>query len=87
MPDLNGDEKHVKLPKELPTNASRPGTIRTGDLMLWGSDTLVAFYLTFDSPYSYTRLGRVADREGSPKHSTRGPGAGRSSWGRDVNAA
>ena len=61
MPDLNGNEKHVKLPKALPANASRPGTIRNGDLMLYGSNTLVVFYLTFDSSYSYTRLGRVDD--------------------------
>ena len=61
MPDLNGNEKHVKLPKALPANASRPGMIRTGDLMLYGSDTLVVFYLTFESSYSYTRLGRVDD--------------------------
>jgi len=59
MPDLNGNEKHVKLPNGLPTNATRPGTLRTGDLMLWGADTLVVFYLTFDSPYSYTPLGRI----------------------------
>jgi len=61
MPDLNGNEKHVSLPKTLPTNANRPGTIRNGDLMLYGSNTLVLFYLTFDSSYSYTRLGRVDD--------------------------
>jgi hypothetical protein len=64
MPDLNANEKHVGLPKDLPTNASRPGTIRTGDLMLYGSNTLVLFYKTFDSSYSYTRLGRVNDPSG-----------------------
>ena len=47
--------------RPLPTNASRPGTIRNGDLILYGSRTLVVFYLTFDSSYSYTRLGRVDD--------------------------
>jgi len=61
MAELNGNEKHGKLPKALPTNASRPGTIRNGDLMLYGSRTLVIFYLTFDSSYSYTRLGSVED--------------------------
>lgn len=64
MADLNGNEKHANLPKALPTNASRPGTIRNGDLMLYGTDTLVVFYLTFDSSYTYTRLGRVDDPNG-----------------------
>ena len=61
MEELNGNEKKKELPRPLPTDASRPGTIRNGDLLLWGSRTVVVFYLTFESPYSYTRLGRVDD--------------------------
>lgn len=61
MSELNGNEKHADLPDSLPTNASRPGTIHNGDLMLYGTDTLVVFYETFRSSYSYTRLGRVED--------------------------
>jgi hypothetical protein len=64
MTDLNGNEKKFDLPKDLPANASRPGTIRNGDLMLYGAGTVVLFYLTFDSPYAYTRLGRVDDPSG-----------------------
>ncbi len=67
MSELNGNEKHADLPKSLPANASRPGTIRNGDLMLYGTDTLVVFYLTFQSSYSYTRLGRVDDPSDLPQ--------------------
>ena len=61
MADLNGNEKHAHLSKALPTNERRPGTIHSGDLMLYGSDTLVVFYMTFESSYAYTRLGLVND--------------------------
>lgn len=61
MTDLNGNEKKFDLPTPLPAKASRPGTIRHGDLMLYGTNTVVLFYLTFDSAYAYTRLGRVDD--------------------------
>ena len=64
MPDLNDNEKHVRLPRSLPTHAVQPGTIRTGDVMLYGSDTLVVFYKTFASSYSYTRIGRVTQVDG-----------------------
>ena len=61
MNDLNSNEKYASLPGALPTNASKPGTIHAGDLMLYGTDTLVVFYSTFESTYAYTRLGRVDD--------------------------
>ncbi len=67
MSELNGNEKHADLPKALPANASRPGTIRNGDLMLYGTNTLVVFYATFNSSYSYTRLGRVDDPADLPQ--------------------
>jgi hypothetical protein len=44
MTELNRNEKYVRLPENLPTNASNPGTIRSGDLMLYGSNTVVLFY-------------------------------------------
>lgn len=64
MADLNANEKHAQLPAALPNKESRPGQIRNGDLMLYGSRTLVLFYLSFDSSYAYTRLGRVNDPRG-----------------------
>lgn len=64
MAELNGNEKHARLSTPLPTDATDPGTIRNGDLMLWGADTLVVFYKGFKTSYSYTRLGRIGDPEG-----------------------
>ncbi|MBL0744470.1 hypothetical protein JI741_24770 [Chryseolinea sp. Jin1] len=59
MTELNGNEKFFRLPGNLPTSASNPTTINSGDLMLWGSNTLVLFYETFSTSYSYTKLGRI----------------------------
>ena len=61
MGELNGNEKYYYLPESLPTNSQRPGNIRAGDLMLYGSDGLVLFYESFSSGYSYTRLGNIDD--------------------------
>lgn len=59
MADLNSNEKHADLPKSLSANATRPGAIYSGDIMLYGSSTLVVFYKGFNSSYAYTRLGQV----------------------------
>ena len=61
MTELNGNEKFFRLPKNLPTDESDPGTINSGDLMLWGSSTLVLFYKTFTTSYSYTKLGKITN--------------------------
>ncbi len=59
MTEQAGNEKYYYLPADLPTNASRPGKIHAGDIMLWGDNCLVVFYDTFTTAYSYTRIGRV----------------------------
>ena len=64
MKELNGNEKYADLSRDLIINASNPGTIQSGDLMLYGSNTLVLFYKSFSTSYSYTRLGRVDDVTG-----------------------
>src|SRR3954466_8184072 len=37
MTELNGNEKYFDLAKSLPTNASNPGKINTGEILLYGS--------------------------------------------------
>lgn len=64
MVELNGNEKYVDLRRSLPTSAANPGIIQNGDLMLYGSSTLVLFYKTFSTSYSYTKMGRIDDVTG-----------------------
>ena len=64
MVELNGNEKYFDLSGNLPTDASNPRAIQAGDLMIYGSNTLVLFYKTFATSYSYTKLGRINDTEG-----------------------
>jgi hypothetical protein len=64
MQELNGNEKLYRLPNKLPTKASNPGKIENGDLMLYGANTVVLFYKSFPTSYSYTRLGRINDPAG-----------------------
>jgi len=64
MTELNGNEKYFRLSVNLPTNASNPRTIQIGDLMIYGQNTLVLFYKSFPTSYSYTRLGRMNDTAG-----------------------
>jgi hypothetical protein len=64
MAELNGNEKFARLPRALAARSATPPSIRTGDLMLYGSDTLVLFYQSFSTTYSYTRIGQVDDPAG-----------------------
>ncbi len=64
MDELNGNEKKYDFSKSLPVDSSHPKTIKNGDLMLWGSKTLVLFYKSFPTQYPYTKLGRIDDPTG-----------------------
>jgi hypothetical protein len=65
MVELNGNEKYYTFPQNLPGGtAQSPGTIYAGDIMLWSSNTLVLFYKTFSTRYSYIRIGRIENASG-----------------------
>lgn len=59
MADLNDNEKYATLSRSLPTASQNVRRIEAGDLMLFGSNTLVLFYKPFTTSYSYTPIGRV----------------------------
>lgn len=59
MHELNENEKYAELEKNLPVNSKIPEMIHTGDIMIYGSSTLVLFYQTFKTSYPYTQMGKV----------------------------
>lgn len=59
MNELHGNEKYYYLDHTLPTNSSYVGTIRNGDIMLYGNNCLVLFYDSFSTDYSYTKIGYI----------------------------
>ena len=59
MNELNGNEKYVYLDDTLPTNSYSPKHIEAGDIMLYGNNCLVVFYKSFDTSYSYTKIGHI----------------------------
>jgi hypothetical protein len=59
MSELNGNEKYNYLPDNLPTAIERAGRIKTGDLMLYGSNCRVLFYKNFSTSYRYTKPGAI----------------------------
>lgn len=64
MSELNGNEKYFHFPDDLPANASNLRTIHSGDLMLWRANSLVLFYETFSTSYSYSPIGSIDDPSG-----------------------
>ena len=63
MDELNGNEKYVYMDKDYPTSSINPKHINKGDVMLYGNNCLVIFYKSFDTSYSYTRIGHIEKLE------------------------
>ena len=63
MDEMNGNEKFYYLSEGLPTSAQNVGSIRVGDIMLYGSDCLVLFFEDFNTSYSYTRIGHIENAQ------------------------
>ncbi len=59
MNDLNNNEKYVYIDKSLSTNSYNPKHIEKGDVMLFGNNCLVIFYESFETSYSYTKIGHI----------------------------
>lgn len=59
MNELNGNEKYTYLDNPLPTDSQNPNKINKGDIMLFGDNCLVIFYKTFNTNYSYTKIGHI----------------------------
>lgn len=64
MEELNGNEKYYYFPDSLPSDSQRVGSIKAGDVMLYGSDCLVIFYKDFSTSYSYTPIGQIKNTAG-----------------------
>lgn len=63
MKDLHQNEKYFDLPQTLPVQAEKVGKIEIGDVLLYRDQTLVIFYQSFETSYSYTRIGRIRQPE------------------------
>ena len=61
MKELNNNEKYADIPGNLNTNPINPGKIESGDIMIYDTNTLVLFYKSFRTEYSYTKVGRIID--------------------------
>ena len=64
MKELNGNEKYYYFNHNFTVDSSVPDMIHAGDIMLYGQNCLVLFYDTFETTYSYTRIGAINDPTG-----------------------
>ena len=61
MTNLNGNEVYYKFKDDFTKNEKSIGSINTGDIYLYQSDTLVLFYKSFSTSYKYTEIGKLVN--------------------------
>lgn len=59
MREKNRNEKYVYLSFTLPVDPMKSRNIEKGDVMLYGNNCLVVFYKSFETDYSYTKIGHI----------------------------
>ena len=64
MNELHGNEKYYYFNDSLPTNSTGIDKINSGDIMLYGNNCIVLFYDSFETNYSYTKIGYIENPEG-----------------------
>lgn len=65
MSELNGNEKYHYFSTNLNENeATCPGRINEGDVMLYDKRYIVLFYNKFDTAYSYVKLAHIDNTKG-----------------------
>lgn len=67
MKELNGNEKYHYFDDDFSVKETSPKQIHAGDIKMYGSDCLVAFYKSFSTSYQYTSIGYVEDASGFAK--------------------
>ena len=63
MNDLNGNEKYYYFDEAFPENSQKVESIKAGDIMLYGDSCIVIFYKSFNTSYSYTKIGYIENAE------------------------
>lgn len=63
MNEMNWNEKYYYISSSLTQDEEDIKNIKSGDIMLYGSDCIVIFYKDFETFNKYTRLGYIEDKE------------------------
>ncbi len=63
MNELNDNEKYYYFSTNFQVEPKRVNKINAGDIMMFGNNCLVIFYESFNTSYSYTRIGHISNTQ------------------------